>query len=227
MNPTSRAAADAACLLDVGTAHRRRVPASMKFVIFPTLDANMLAGAIPALPLPPTRMSALTRDDAFLAELQQHRAILYKVANAYCSRREDRGDLIQDITIELWRAWPRFDRTQRFSAWMQRIAINVAISFYRGENRRIRDAEPIGDFGMDLAAADRVLDAEGDDLRALHQLIARLDEVSRALILLYLEGYSQDESAAMLGLSATNVATRIHRIKQKLQRDHSAAEERA
>ena len=170
-------------------------------------------------------MSTPHREDPFLAELQQHKAILYKVANAYCNRREDRGDLIQDITMELWRAWPRFDRTQAFSAWMQRIAINVAISFFRGQNRRIRDALPIEDFGMDLAAADRVLDAEGDDLRALHQLIARLDDVSRALILLYLEGYSQEETAAMLGMTATNVATRIGRIKQKLQRDYSAAEE--
>lgn len=227
MKPIPRAAADAAYRHDGGATQRRLVPAGVNFVIFPTAGANMLAGAVPAPPCQPTRMSARTLDEPFLAELQQHRAILYKVANAYCSRREDRGDLIQDITIELWRAWPRFDRTQRFSAWMQRIAINVAISFYRGESRRIRDAEPIGDFAMDLAAADRVLDAEGDGLRALHQLIARLDDISRALILLYLEGYSQDESAAMLGLSATNVATRIHRIKQKWQREHSAAEERA
>lgn len=186
---------------------------------------NKLAGASPAPPHSASRMSTPHREDPFLAELQQHKAILYKVANAYCNRREDRGDLIQDITMELWRAWPRFDRTQAFSAWMQRIAINVAISFFRGQNRRIRDALPIEDFGMDLAAADRVLDAEGDDLRALHQLIARLDDVSRALILLYLEGYSQEETAAMLGMTATNVATRIGRIKQKLQRDYSAAEE--
>ncbi len=172
-------------------------------------------------------MSAIRSDDVFLAELRRHKSILYKVANAYCSRREDRGDLIQDITIELWRAWPRYDRAQPFAAWMQRIAINVAISFFRGESRRIRDALPIDDFGMDLAAADRVLDAEGDDLRALHQLIGRLDEVNRALILLYLEGYSQDETAAMLGLSATNVATRINRIKQKLQRDYAAQEHNA
>jgi RNA polymerase sigma-70 factor (ECF subfamily) len=171
-------------------------------------------------------MSTTHRDDAFLAQLQQHKAILYKVANAYCSRREDRGDLIQEILIELWQAWPRFDGGAAFAGWMQRIAINVAISFFRGESRRIRDALPIEDFGMDLAAADRVLDAEGDDLRALHQLIARLDEVNRALILLYLEGYSQDEMASLVGLSATNVATRINRIKQKLQRDYAAAEEK-
>ncbi|WP_313915148.1 RNA polymerase sigma factor [Tahibacter sp.] len=170
-------------------------------------------------------MSPTHRDDAFLAQLQLHKTILYKVANAYCRRREDRGDLIQEILIELWRAWPRFDRGAAFAGWMQRIAINVAISFFRGESRRIRDALPIEDFGMDLAAADRVLDVEGDDLRALHQLIARLDEVNRALILLYLEGYSQEEMASLVGLSATNVATRINRIKQKLQRDYAAAEE--
>jgi RNA polymerase sigma factor (sigma-70 family) len=194
-------------------------------VIFPPAPANKLAGASPAPFRSSDSMSTTHRDDAFLAQLQQHKAILYKVANAYCSRREDRGDLIQEILIELWQAWPRFDRSGAFAGWMQRIAINVAISFFRGESRRIRDALPIEDFGMDLAAADRVLDAEGDDLRALHQLIARLDDVNRALILLYLEGYSQDETAAMLGLSATNVATRIQRIKQKLQREYAAAEE--
>jgi RNA polymerase sigma factor (sigma-70 family) len=160
----------------------------------------------------------------FLAELEAHRGILYKVANAYCARREDRSDLIQEMVVELWRAWPRFDGRATFSTWMHRIAVNVAISVFRGESRRIRDTLPIEEFGMDLAAADRVLDAEGDDLRALHQLISRLDEINRALILLYLEGYGQDEIADMVGLTPTNVATRINRIKHKLQQDHAAQE---
>lgn len=162
----------------------------------------------------------------FLAHLDAHKGILYKIANAYCARREDRGDLIQDMVVELWRAWPRFDGRAAFSTWMHRIAVNVAISLFRGDRRRIRDALPLEDFGMDLAAADRVLDAEGDDLRALHQLIARLDDINRALILLYLEGYGQEEIADMVGLTPTNVATRINRIKQKLQKDH-AEENRA
>jgi len=200
------------------------VPAD-RGVTFPCAAANTFATAAPVPPSTMPRMSARTRDDDFLAALQQHKAILYKVANAYCSRREDRGDLIQDIVVALWQAWPRYDRHLAFAGWMQRIAINVAISFYRGESRRIRDALPIEEFGMDLAAADRVLAAEGDDLRALHQLIAQLDEINRALILLYLEGYAQDEIAALVGLSATNVATRINRIKQKLQRAYAAAEE--
>ncbi len=164
------------------------------------------------------------REQAFLDGIEQHRGILYKIANAYCAQREERGDLIQEIIIELWRAWPRFDQRARFSTWMYQIAVNVAISHYRGSTRRIRDALPIGEFGLDLVAADQVMSQQGDDLLALQQLIAQLDEINRALILLYLEGYGQDEIATMLGLTTTNVATRIGRIKQQLQRRYAATE---
>ena len=170
-------------------------------------------------------MTLRTDHDAFLGQLEPHRAILYKIANAYCARREERGDLIQEIVIELWRAYPRFDARALFSTWMHQIAVNVAISHFRGESRRIRDALPIDEFGMDLEAADRAMAHDDEDLFALHQLISQLDEVNRALILLYLEGYGQDEIAEMIGLTATNVATRINRIKQKLQRMQAATEE--
>jgi len=63
----------------------------------------------------------------FVAHLQAHKGILYKVANAYCARREDRGDLIQEMILELWRAYPRFDGRASFSTWMHTIAMNVAI----------------------------------------------------------------------------------------------------
>jgi RNA polymerase sigma-70 factor (ECF subfamily) len=169
-------------------------------------------------------VTTIAIQDRFVALLDQHRRILYKVASVYCARREDRADLIQEIVIELWQAFERFDGRASFSTWMHRIAVNVAISFHRGESRRIRDAFPIEDFAMDLAAADRVMEGAGEDLHALQQLIAQLDEINRALILLYLEGYGHDEIAAMIGITSSNVATRINRIKHKLQRDHAAAE---
>ncbi len=167
-------------------------------------------------------MSAADISAGFLQRLQAHKGILYKVANAYCARREDRGDLIQDMIVELWRAFPSFDGRASFATWMHRVAMNVAISFHRSEGRRIRDAVPIEDFGMELAGADAVLDAEDDEVRALHQLIARLEPVDRALVLLYLEGYGQDEIGEMVGLSASNVGTRINRIKNRWQRDNAA-----
>lgn len=172
-------------------------------------------------------MSTADASSGFLQRLQAHKGILYKVANAYCARREDRGDLIQDMIVELWRAFPSFDGRASFATWMHRVAMNVAISFHRSEGRRIRDAVPIEDFGMELAGADAVLDAEDDEVRALHQLIARLEPVDRALVLLYLEGYGQEEIGEMVGLSASNVGTRINRIKNRWQREHAAQGETA
>lgn len=166
-------------------------------------------------------MSRTPDHEGFLAALQAHRGILYKVAQVYCQRREERADLIQDIVTELWRAWPRYRPEQPVSTWMHRIGVNVAISFFRGESRRIREAMDIDEIAMDLAAADQVMDAAAVDLAALHQLIAQLDAINRALILLYLEGYGLNDIADLLGLSATNVGTRIQRIKQRLQRSYA------
>lgn len=169
-------------------------------------------------------MTANHHQDRFVRLLEPHRRILYKVATVYCSRREDRGDLIQEIVIELWRAFERFDERASFATWMHRIAVNVSISFYRGESRRIRDALPIEDFALDLAGADNIMDGISEDLLALQQLMAKLDEIDRALILLFLEGYAHDEIATTLGISPSNVATRIQRIKEKLRREHAASE---
>ena len=169
-------------------------------------------------------MTATTTHDRFLALVEKHKGILYKVANAYCPNREDRHDVIQEIVVHLWRSFDRFDGRCRFSTWMYRIAVNVAISFYRSERTHLQATVPIEDFVFDLAGADRLLEEAGDDLRRLHQLINQMDELSRALILLYLDGYSHEEMAATLGITSTNVATKINRIKQKLHREFDAPE---
>lgn len=167
-------------------------------------------------------MTRLAEQERFLALVEEHKRILYKVANAYCRNREDRPDLIQDIVLQLWRSFGSFDDRARFSTWMYRIAMNVAISTYRSERRRIRDALPIEELGLDLAAADRATDDASDEVRLLHQLIQRLDVMNRALIVLFLDGYGHDAIAEIVGISTSNVATRLHRIKQQLQRDAGA-----
>jgi RNA polymerase sigma-70 factor (ECF subfamily) len=107
---------------------------------------------------------------------------------------------------------------------MYRIGMNVAISFLRSESRRGRDTVALEQIDIiDYAAGDRVLGEAGDDIRLLQQLVSRLDEMSRALIVLYLEGYSHAEIAEILGISATNVGTRISRIRTRLREDHNAA----
>src|SRR4029079_11158428 len=100
------------------------------------------------------------------------------------------------MVTQLWRSFPRDDDRLKFSTWMYRIAMNVAISFLRSEGRRGRKTVALEQVDViDDAAADRVMGEAGDDVRLLQQLVSRLDEMSRALIVLYLEGYSHAEIA--------------------------------
>ncbi|MGA2761261.1 MAG: RNA polymerase sigma factor [Candidatus Cybelea sp.] len=155
---------------------------------------------------------------AFVDRLDRHRGILVKVAGAYCRDAAGREDLIAEVVAQLWRAYGRFDERAAFSTWMYRIAVNVAISFERTEVRKARNVEPAEPAILEMLPAPA--DAQSDDAIALvRELIERLDELNRALMLLYLDDYSYAEIAAMLGISETNVATKIGRIKQRLKRD--------
>ena len=153
----------------------------------------------------------------FIARLEKHQRILFKVAYVYCRDRDDRQDLVQEMLIQVWRSYARFDERVQFSTWMYRIAVNVAITHYRSEGRRIRDTVPLEEYGLDIAAADALFDHDSDNMRALRQIINGLDELNRALILLFLEGFSSEEIAEVVGISASNVSTRINRLKIKLQ----------
>jgi RNA polymerase sigma factor (sigma-70 family) len=157
-----------------------------------------------------------SRQEELVSLLEEHRKILYKVASSYCRNPTDRQDLVQEIVVQLWRSFDRYDDRYKFSTWMYRIALNVAISFYRSEARRSRNTVPAEDFILEIA--DNRNSAEPDDnLQLLRQFIEQLDEFDRALIILYLDGNSYDTIAEVLGISETNVGTKISRIKQKLR----------
>ena len=169
-----------------------------------------------AMPPTPARLT-----EEFVARLEKHQRILFKVAYMYCRDRDDRQDLVQEMLIQVWRSYARFDERVQFSTWMYRIAVNVAITHYRSGSRRIRDTVPLEEYGLDIAAADALFaidnHGEGDNMRALRQMVNGLDELNRALILLFLEGFSSEEIAEVVGISASNVSTRINRLKTKLQ----------
>lgn len=159
-----------------------------------------------------------TSDDqaAFLRQLEEHRGIVSSVAFAYCRDRGAREDVVQSISAELWRAYPRYDGRVAFSTWMYRVAVNAAISYYRRQTReRSRLVDPADFESLPAASED-----DGDVARrtTLYRLIDGLDELERALILLYLDGNNHAEIADVLGISQTNVATKISRIKQSLRR---------
>ena len=160
----------------------------------------------------------------FLALLQEHRAILYKVAFGYCRDREDRGDLVQEMAIQLWRSFGRYDGRVKFSTWAYRVSMNVAISHFRGETGRIRDTLPFDELAHELATADPLAEEASDNMKVLRKLIDGLDELNRALVLLYLEGHTSEEIAEIVGISPGNVTTRMNRVKNELQRGFARLE---
>src|SRR5438105_1179790 len=134
-------------------------------------------------------MSSDEKPEPFLAALAAHKKIVYKVARLYCANEADRQELTQEIVIQLWRSFARFDGRSQLSTWMYRVALNVAISYVRAERRHTRPTVPLDEAVLELPAA------AGDDdaaLRELMRLVARLGELDRALVLLYVEGHEQE-----------------------------------
>ncbi len=159
------------------------------------------------------------REERFVGLLEEHRKILHKVAGAYCRNAEDRRDLVQEMAVQLWRSFDRYDDRYRFLTWMYRIALNVAISFYRRESLRRRHTVPAGEALLEVAAGAPEAGPARDELRLLHRLIGDLNELERALVLLYLDGNRYDTIAEVLGISESNVGTKLGRIKQRLRHD--------
>jgi RNA polymerase sigma-70 factor (ECF subfamily) len=157
--------------------------------------------------------------------LREHRRIIFKVAAIYARDASDRDDLAQEISVQLWRSFARYDeRRAKFSTWLYRIALNVAISqVRRGRDRFAERVEPLQAQHLETIGGGDDMAEQDERLAALYAFIGQLDALNRALILLYLEERSYAEIAEILGISETNVATKIGRVKQKLRGQMTAA----
>lgn len=158
---------------------------------------------------------AASSSAAFAALIERNRGILFKVAHSYCWQADDRDDLVQDILAQAWRAFPSYDRSRPFPTWLYRVALNVAISWVRGPGRRRQATEPFDPDRHDRPAPDRF--KEDQRLQALYRVIHAFEPLNRALLLLYLDDHSYRDIATVLGLSETNVATKISRLKVRLR----------
>ncbi len=166
-------------------------------------------------------MNATTTIDSqsrFSELLKQHQPIVFKVARTYCWHPDDRAELTQEIVTQLWRAFARFDSNRKFSTWMYRIALNVAISFVRSNRLRQRHFIAFDESAHDVADQTSNEPERDEQVEFLYRFINQLDALNRALLMLYLEERSYQEIADILGITQTNVATKINRLKQRIRR---------
>lgn len=153
-------------------------------------------------------------DDQFIAHLEQYQRLLHSISVTFArGDTDDEQDIYQEILYNLWRHRHRYNGDCSVKNWFYRIGLNTAISLWRKDKKRPA-AAPITD---DLA--DNLADTPSDPLRReLYRLIDLLPKDDQAVIYLYIDGASEEEMAAVLGISKSNVGVRIHRIKQKLKK---------
>lgn len=141
--------------------------------------------------------------------IRKNEGIIYKVTSFYTDKEHPIGDLYQEVVLNLWKAYPSFRGESKYSTWIYRIALNTCVSFYRRSKKGIVYV----DISMDIPE----LPDNNDQIKELYNLINKLGKIERGLVLLYLDDKPYKEIAEIMGLTVTNVATRLSRIKDKLK----------
>lgn len=158
----------------------------------------------------------MSTKEEFADTIREHQGLLYKVTAIYTNNEQDREDLFQDIVYQLWKYFDTFRNESKISTWMYRVAMNTAITHLK-KVKRTPSPEPLSDAIVEAYEGnDEVFQ---DRLRSLHQQIQKLNSLEKGIMLLVLEGKSYQEIAEITGLKASNVGTRISRIKDKLRKN--------
>lgn len=160
-------------------------------------------------------MDKATQQQFFQKIIEAHKGLLFKVARAYCPNEDDRQDLIQEMMIQIWQSIHKYNDQFKISTWLYRICLNVAISFYRKNTTRTNKYTELNEQTAQIPNEDKT-DNELQ-INLLEQFISELKELDKALMILYLEDKSHSEIAEILGISTSNVGTKIGRIKDKLK----------
>jgi len=150
-----------------------------------------------------------TIETEFLNMLQEYNRIIFKVASFYEDKNTTIDDLYQDVVLNLWKAFPNYRKESQLSTWIYRIALNTCVTFYRNNSRR-----PVC---VEISPEIKEYVEENETVAELYACINSLGKLERALILLYLEDRPYKEIAEIMGITTTNVSTKINRIKEKLK----------
>lgn len=147
--------------------------------------------------------------------LRRNAGLIHKIAYAYCREAAEREEVVQEVALQLWRSRERLDRGRRESTWVYRIALNVAISFQRRERRHREGRLALEEHAITIAAPPEA--EPSAEIQLLLGCIEELGALEKALVLLYLDGNDHASIAEVLGISVSNVGTKLGRIKDRLR----------
>ncbi|MFD1141124.1 RNA polymerase sigma factor [Larkinella insperata] len=151
--------------------------------------------------------------ETFLQHLNPHLALAHKISRAYQADADERADLFQEMIYQLWKAYPSFNGKAKFSTWMYSVCLNTALTYQRKAKRwQHQSLLPVHE-----QIADPTSHEQQDNSLQLFEAIADLAPLNKAVIILYLDGLSYEEIAAVMGISVSNVSVRLVRIRKELE----------
>ena len=157
-----------------------------------------------------------TKEIEFVTQIEKHQNLIHKICRLYSNGDAEHKDLFQEITIQLWKAYPKFRGDSKFSTWMYRVALNTAITLYRKSKRQIntQDFESIS-FKIKTEDYDDTIEQQ---LNLMYSAIKKLNDIDKALVFLYLEDKSYREISETLGITEVNARVKMNRAKEKLRK---------
>ena len=154
-------------------------------------------------------------EHSFVELLEEHQNIVHKICRLYTNNQDSHNDLFQEITIQLWKAFPKFRGDSKFSTWMYRVSLNTAITLYRKSKRNI-NTQDYDDVQYKIAS-EVYDDTEEQQLKLLYNAVNQLNDIEKALVFLYLEDKDYHEISETLGISEVNARVKMNRVKTKLK----------
>jgi len=154
--------------------------------------------------------------ETFEEILNKNKGIIFRIVNYYCKNADDKKDLEQEILIQIWLSYKKYNDAFAWSTFIYRIALNVSIGFYKKQKRR-KDKFINVNLFIETHLQDESPFVIDDDLRVLNEFIFQLNDINKALMILYLQEKSYAEIGLILGISETNISTKINRLKIQLK----------
>lgn len=145
---------------------------------------------------------------AFVETVNANQKIIDKVCRLYTNNRQDHKDLFQEITYQLLKGYPSFENKSKVSTWMYSVAIKTGAALYRQRERNIVE---IHDVLPDIA----VIPTEATHDDEAIAFMRRLGTIDRSILMLMLEGYTNQDIAPVIGLSEEATTMRVLRLKRK------------
>ena len=156
------------------------------------------------------------QEQEFIKAIKDSQGIIHKVCGIYCDDLEQRKDLFQEILIQLWKSYTSFQGKSKFSTWMYKVSLNVALQYLRKSKK---GPQEIG-LSQSLHNLPDVIhrDDYEEQTKLLRGAINQLNDVEKAIILLHLEEKDNEEIAQIIGITQNYVRVKMNRIKIKLKK---------